>query len=751
MKKKVVPIFEKNTAQINRNIANILAGCSILIIIMVSLSAGGFFEFGRNYNLLLLTLGMILSLVPKILINYLPEKFMKYYMLISAAVFISILGANKNIGIYITYALVPLMSCFYFEPPLVLKASALSYVLMILSVYVSSADMAEVLYQGRPRVQIFLAYAAGFTIEYCIVSVVLFNLVRRMKRLVSEYNSAENALNDSEKERQMMEALCINYSAAYYCDLIKDSMRPVKQKKNTHSEQAKEKLQNPGSYSEWIRYTFDTLVVKEESPDYLEIFNAEQLMKRLQNQESFVYRHRTIPNKLGMEYFETTVVRLYTDKNSFKVILGYRPIDDIVAEEKQHQHQMEQALNAARQAAEAKTNFLHRMSHDIRTPLNGIIGLLNIDKTHFDDKALVWENHEKMETAANHLMSLINDVLQMGRIDDGSLIMPHEWISLYDLTCDIVNIVSSRVLEAGLTWEYEEKKSEIPYPYIYGSALHLRQIFLNIYGNCIKYNRPGGKITTIVEALGDHDGVCTYRWIISDTGIGMSQEFVKHIFEPFVQEKNDARSNYQGTGLGMAIVKNLVELMGGTISVSSEEGVGSKFVITIPFEIAPEPLKKADNNMIEKFDIQGMSLLLAEDNELNAEIAKTLLSDGGAKVTVVTDGKQAVEQFENSGYGEFQVILMDVMMPVMDGIEATKAIRMLERSDAKKIPIIAMTANAFPEDIQRCLDAGMNAHLAKPLEMDKVIETIARQRCHFDGCSDASYKWVRDNRSDTKE
>lgn len=206
MKKKITSTFEKNTAQINRNIVNILAGCSILVIIMVVLSTLGFFEFGRKYNLILLTLGLILCLAPQILIQYLLEKFMKYYMLISAAVFISILGANKNIGIYITYALVPLMSCFYFEPPLVLKASVFSYVLMILSVYISSADMAEVLYQGRPRMWIFQAYAAGFTIEYSIVAVVLFKLVRRMKRLVLKYNSAEHALSDSEKDRQMMEA-----------------------------------------------------------------------------------------------------------------------------------------------------------------------------------------------------------------------------------------------------------------------------------------------------------------------------------------------------------------------------------------------------------------------------------------------------------------------------------------------------------------------------------------------------------------
>lgn len=213
----------------------------------------------------------------------------------------------------------------------------------------------------------------------------------------------------------------------------------------------------------------------------------------------------------------------------------YRPIDEIITEEKQQQKQLEDALQAAKRANEAKTNFLHCMSRDIRTPLNGIIGLLKIDEAHFDNMALVRENHRKMEIAANHLLSLINDVLQMSKLEDGHTELTHEFIDLIDLTRDIVNIVIGRAMESGLTWEYERDKSHIPYPYIYGSPLHLRQIFLNIYSNCIKYNRPGGKITTIAEALPEHNGIGTYRWIISDTGIGMSQQFLDHIFEPFAQ------------------------------------------------------------------------------------------------------------------------------------------------------------------------------------------------------------------------
>ena len=387
--------------------------------------------------------------------------------------------------------------------------------------------------------------------------------------------------------------------------------------------------------------------------------------------------------------------------------------------------QLREVAAQAQKANEAKSRFLSRMSHDIRTPINGIIGLLNIDEAHFDDQALLLANHQKMKVSADHLLSLINDVLQMSKLEDGNTVLTHEVISLVDLTRDIVTIVIDRATERGLIWDYEKGKSNIPYPYIYGSPVHLRQIFLNIYGNCIKYNRPGGRITTIVDTLEEHDNICTYRWTISDTGVGMSQEFLQRIFEPFAQEKNDARSVYQGTGLGMSIVKSLVDKMGGTIEVSSQVGVGSTFVITIPFEIAPAPEEKAAPAPAAEGSIQGLHLLLAEDNDLNAEIAQTLLEDEGAEVTLVTDGKQAVERFQSEPPGTFDAILMDIMMPVMDGLAATRAIRALDRQDAGTIPIIAMTANAFEEDAKKCLEAGMNAHLAKPLEMKKLIETLS--------------------------
>lgn len=385
--------------------------------------------------------------------------------------------------------------------------------------------------------------------------------------------------------------------------------------------------------------------------------------------------------------------------------------------------ELREAVFQAQKANAAKSSFLSRMSHDIRTPLNGIIGLIKINETHMDDRELVKTNQDKMLVSADHLLSLINDVLQMSKLEDENIEISHEPIDLGEISREVGTIISGRTAEAGIAFEIG--KQELPVSYVYGSPLHIRQIFLNIYGNCIKYNKPHGKVTTTLKCLGEKNGIVTYRWTISDTGIGMSEEFLKHIFEPFVQEHSDARTVYSGTGLGMSIVKKIIDRMNGTIVVISKEGEGSTFVITLPFEIAEKP-EEIPAEMDGEVNIAGLHLLLAEDNELNAEIARTLLEDEGAITTIVNDGQQAVDIFSRNKPGTFDAILMDIMMPEMDGLSATKAIRALDREDAGTIPIIAMTANAFDEDEKKCMEAGMNAHLVKPLDIQKMKEAVCR-------------------------
>ena len=278
-------------------------------------------------------------------------------------------------------------------------------------------------------------------------------------------------------------------------------------------------------------------------------------------------------------------------------------------------------LESEKKANKSKSDFLSRMSHDMRTPLNGIIGLLQIAERRFDDKDLLLESHKKMQVAANYLLSLINDVLQMSKIEDGNVPLTKDIIDFSELTKDIIDIIEQRAKERGIKMQFNAK-NDIRYPFVYGSPVHLRQIFLNIYGNCIKYNHIGGSILTTSDYTETDDGVVMYEWTITDTGIGMSKEYKEHIFEPFSQERQYIGSTHYGIGLGMSIVKGLIEKMGGSIEVESEEGVGSTFIIKIPFKIASTPYKV--NKQTSEIKIDELNLLLVEDNELNAEIAETL-------------------------------------------------------------------------------------------------------------------------------
>ena len=397
-------------------------------------------------------------------------------------------------------------------------------------------------------------------------------------------------------------------------------------------------------------------------------------------------------------------------------------IDDAVKNQACQQQALEQALERADRANKVKTDFLHRMSHDMRTPLNCILGLLELCERNRDDKALVEENHGKMRTAARHLLSLIDDTLQASKLGEGELALVREPVDFAHLQADVDDIMQLLAAEAGVIMEGRQEDS-IAYRYVLGNELYLRQIFLNIYSNCIKYNRPGGKVITHVTSSELPDGKVLLCWEITDTGIGMSPEFLKRVFEPFARESSVAGA-VGGTGLGMPIVKQLIELMGGSIDISSELNEGSTFVISIPFDPAPAP--RETEQAASGSTLQGRRLLLVEDNDLNAEIAATILEGDGAYVSIVGDGAQAVEAFAANPAGTFDAILMDVAMPKMDGLAATRAIRALDRPDAASIPIIAMTGNAFQEDVRECLEAGMNAHIAKPIDMAKAERVITK-------------------------
>ena len=398
-----------------------------------------------------------------------------------------------------------------------------------------------------------------------------------------------------------------------------------------------------------------------------------------------------------------------------------------VDEQKKASDQLKEALKMAELANKAKTSFLSRMSHDIRTPMNGIMGLIEINEKHADDVEFTTQNRRKAKIAAQHLLSLINDILQLSKLEDPEIELSESPFNMTDIINDIFTIVEMKANEHGINIQRKDEEDAFRYPYVWGSPLHVRQIYLNILSNAIKYNKKNGKILCKASAKKIDQEHILFKIKIKDTGIGMSEEFLQHIFDPFTREhEEEMTGRRQGTGLGMSIVKQLVDKMNGTIHVESELGKGTCFKVEIPFKLACKDDMISMEETDTACDLTGRHILLVEDNELNMDIAETLLRDAGAKITKAVNGKQALDIFLDRVPNTFDVILMDIMMPVMDGYEATRRLRALDREDAKTIPIIAMTANAFMEDVKKAKEEGMNDHLAKPLDIQKMLSVITK-------------------------
>ena len=381
------------------------------------------------------------------------------------------------------------------------------------------------------------------------------------------------------------------------------------------------------------------------------------------------------------------------------------------------------AAKKAEAANEAKTEFLQRMSHDIRTPINGIYGLINMADYYADDMEKQKEYRTKVKAAANLLLELVNDVLDMSKLESGEVVLEEVPFNLSKISEEVLVVIEQIAAEQNIRIVWEKK--EITHRDLIGSPGYVKRVMMNILSNAVKYNRENGQIyISCIEIPSEQPEMTTMEFVCRDTGIGMTEEFQKHIFEPFAQEYTGSRTKFAGTGLGMAIARKLVEKMGGTITFESEKGVGTTFVIRVPFKIDPDADKREEQKDVSEKSIKGLHILLAEDNELNMEIAEFMLQNEGADVIKAWNGQEAVELFRKSEPGEFDVILMDIMMPVMNGYEATKMIRSLDREDAKEVPIIAMTANAFTEDRIRAKAAGMDEHVAKPVDVESLIKVI---------------------------
>lgn len=525
-------------------------------------------------------------------------------------------------------------------------------------------------------------------------------------------------IENERKYQNLTAATSQIYHAIYHIDLIQDRIEKLAGANQNYTptgvvtsataqlNDILEKLVAP-SHHEIMQYFFDLTTVNDRLHGKLFISREYPSPQGIWRRATFIVQNRD------------------TDDDVTEILYVTQIIDDYKQKELAYQQELVKAVESANQANTAKTDFLSRMSHDIRTPLNGILGMLDIaQKNETNPKALL-ECHEKMRTAAFHLKALVNDVLDMQRMETDRFFLEQIPFDIREILDNCWSMLEAQASRLDITLE-KIKPGSLKYPYLIGSPLHIRQIFMNLLSNAIKYNKPGGSISIHAKIIRQVHQNVIYKFIISDTGIGISPEFQKHIFEPFAQEDTGARTIYKGTGLGMAIVHRLVQEMGGTIQLKSEKNVGSTFTLILPFTIDEhQPSASAETATDTPADLTDLHILVVEDNELNLEIAVFSLEAAGLNVSTAINGLEAVRLFEKSKPYEYDIILMDIMMPVMNGLDAAKAIRGLSRPDATTVPIIALSANAFAEDIQKSKNAGINEHLAKPLEMDKVLKVIA--------------------------
>lgn len=459
-------------------------------------------------------------------------------------------------------------------------------------------------------------------------------------------------------------------------------------------------------------------------PDYVEMVQESVREMREDGRSEVIYPWNH--PELGKIYVRCGGVPDKRFKKPGVCLNGYhQDITEIMLTRKKQEQAIMELLERVRQANSAKSEFLSHMSHDLRTPINGILGMLAIMERSQDEPERQRECREKIRVSTEHLLSLVNDVLEFSKLESGRPAVIVEPFDLHTVLENCITILSVQAEEAGIRMALEE--TDLQHVRLLGNALHLKQILMSIIDNAIKYNRPNGSVLVRAEELACQGATASYRFVIEDTGIGIGEDFKKHIFEPFTQEHQGARTNYNGAGLGLSIVKKLVDQMEGTIEVESQTGKGSVFRVTLPIQIDRAwSGQSEDEERNVRTDIAGMRVLLVEDNEINCEIVEFMLEQAGAEVVTANDGKAAVDAFEASAPGTFDCVLMDLMMPVMSGYEATRVIRSLDRPDAAVVPIIALSANAFEEDITMAKDAGMNEHLAKPVDINKMFQVMCR-------------------------
>ena len=426
-----------------------------------------------------------------------------------------------------------------------------------------------------------------------------------------------------------------------------------------------------------------------------------------------------------MEYLQLRVVNVGPEEQVSEIVIGYRSVDDEIMREMKQKNLVEDALGQAEEANAAKDAFLANMSHDMRTPMNAIVGFTSLAKRYIDDRDKVWEYLNKIEESGEHLLNLINDVLEISKMDTTEVNLEEEECNILTCVEEVHEAILPKANTKNITFLLD--LSGLKHCEVYSDPEKLNQVLWRLGSNAVQYTEDGGKIQVSVRELKEAgDDYVSYQFVVEDNGIGMSESFQERMFEPFERQKNTTMSRIHGTGLGLTIAKRIVDLMNGSIEVDSVEGEGSRFTVTLDFRIRQENKSQPDTDKREALDMQqGYKILLVEDNEINMELEVELLRDEGFVVDTAEDGSIAVEMVKNSRPGEYGVILMDIQMPVMDGYSASRAIRSLKDPALAKIPIIAVSANAFEEDRRKAFECGMNAHVAKPVDITLLLNAIS--------------------------
>ena len=528
-----------------------------------------------------------------------------------------------------------------------------------------------------------------------------------------------------------VDALMDEAEAVYTVDLTHDRLEKIFFPSG--SSRFRISQQAPCSYNEYCASRMER-ITEDTMENYCIVDSSEKLLERFRNgAKQVTVEYQENGSNGEPEWLQKTVLMsqdtLYDEKvgREMTVVHGiilFKNTSVFHEKEQKEKERLKVAYEEADLVSKAKTEFLNRMSHDIKTPINGVMGMLEIIRRNMDDRERVEECLGKIQLSTRHLLELVNDVLDMGRIETTQEKGRMEAFDLEQLMTETSSLVEAQLAETGV--RHYRHREGIWHTDLTGNPLHLRQIMINLLSNAIKYNKPGGRIDTYAKELSCDGKQAFYEFRITDTGIGMQKEFVKNkLFQPFTQEQADARTQYKGSGLGMSIVKGLIESMNGSIQVESVPGEGTTFTFQLPFLLDDTTCSNRKREKTEETDAAGMKILVVEDNEINMEIAEFYLTEAGAKTEKAWNGAEAVQKFAESETGSFDVILMDVMMPVMDGLEATRRIRALEHPDAGTVTILAMTAQSSADSIHQCEQAGMNGYIAKPVEAAELLRILA--------------------------